>query len=109
MCHTPPSAGTSSEKSVSLEIVRKAIIFTAGVLIACGSIEAFFAPKFGMAALDAAHNEYMECVRNLPVIDCAGMCKFRVPSEADCLGAYLDRQETIRWRYFFFQILAKHL
>ena len=94
---------------MSFKIVRKALIFTAGVLIACGLTEALFGPRLGKAALDVAHNEYLECVRNLPIIDCAGPCQFRVPSEADCLGAYLDRQETIRWRYFFFQILAKHL
>jgi organic hydroperoxide reductase OsmC/OhrA len=111
LCHTPPSAGTSSGKSVSFEIVRKALIFTAVVLALCGLTEALYVPKFGKAALDAAYGEYSECLHAPPLIERGNRRwpnDFR-PSPADCLGAYLDRQEAIHWRYFLFQTLATHL
>jgi hypothetical protein len=81
-----------------------------GVATVCVLTEAFYVPRFGQAALDSAHNDYLECVRNLPIIDCAPFpCKFHVPSEGDCFIAYMDRRERILWRYFFFRTLAKRI
>jgi hypothetical protein len=87
--------------------VGKAIIVL-GVLAVCCLTEAFYVPRFGPAALLAAHDDYLNCVSTLPFIERShrrSLNDFRM-TWPDCAGAYLDRQETIRWRYFFFQTLA---
>ena len=81
------------------------------VVVACSLAEAFYVPRFGPAALRAAHDDYMNCVSTSPPIEPSRRRRvndFRL-TLGDCAGAYLDRQETIKWRYFFFQTLAAEL
>jgi hypothetical protein len=94
-----------------IKTVRKAAIIAARVLAVCALAEAIYVPRLGPEALRAARNEYLSCVSDPPLIEVSRRRRvndFR-PSQADCLGFYLDRQEAIRWRYFFFQTLASHL
>ena len=91
--------------------MRKATIIVACVLAVCALTEAIYVPGLGPEALKAARNEYLACVSDPPLIEVSRRRRvndFR-PSQADCMGFFLDRQETIRWRYFFFQTLASHL
>jgi len=91
--------------------VRKALIIVVCGLAACALIEGLYVPRFGNAALRVARNEYLACVSDPPLIEVSRRRRvndFR-HSQADCLGLYLDRQEAIHWRYFFFQTLATHL
>jgi hypothetical protein len=91
--------------------VRRILIAALCFVVAvCVLIEALYVPRFGQSALDAARDDYLDCVRGLPHFFCApSPCNFGIPSEADCLVAYLDRRETIMWRYFFFRTLATRL
>ena len=82
--------------------MRKALIVV-GVLACIVLTFGFLLPIQGRIALDAAYADYVECKHNLPIIDCLpGPCRFEVPTEFDCLVTYLDRKETIGWRYFSF-------
>jgi hypothetical protein len=88
----------------------RTLIGALSVLIVCVLTEAVYVPRFGQAALDAAHNDYLDCVRSLPIIDCLpSPCQVHVPSEAECLVTYMDRREKILWRYFFFRTLATRM
>jgi len=90
--------------------VNKALIAGLVVFTVCVLAEDFYAPRLRQAALDAAYSDYSGCVRNLPQIFCAPQpCRFHVPTESDCAGAYLDRREAVMWRYSFFQRIARHL
>jgi hypothetical protein len=91
--------------------VRRPAIIVACVLAICALIEAIYVPRLGPEALRAARNEYLTCVSDPPLIELSRRRRvndFR-PSQADCLGFYLDRQEAIKWRYFLLQTLASHL
>ena len=91
--------------------MKKALI-VAALAVSLGVVtEAFYVPRFGPAALDAAYNDYLNCVRSPPIIEFARRRRvndFRL-SGADCLGIYLDRREAIRWRYYCFRTLAGHV
>ena len=94
--------GTSSATLVSEKVVNKALIAGLGILTTCVLAEAFYVPRFRQAALDAAYSDYSGCVRNLPQIFCAPQpCRFHVPTEADCAGAYLNRREAIMAIFLF--------
>ena len=79
------------------------------VLTACALAEGFYMPRLGQKALDTAYADWLYSVDHLPSVDCSGPCPFHVRNEADCFLDYLNRRESILWRYFFFQTVAAHL
>jgi len=80
-----------------------------GALIGAVCAMSLWLPSLGKAAIDDAYYRYEKCVYTPPIIDCIGPCKFKVPTESDCLEWYCKRRDAIKWRYFFFEALAMQL